>query len=193
MPKTTVPVKVGEAKGAFKSNAACVKVDIGFAKSVVLFTFPNPKFNLAFVSFTAPVPPFETKTIPFTLEAFPVKVPTKDGAVNLLAVISPAAKFPLPSRATIVLASLSEVVFNAFETPGMDETTLCTYAVVAICVLLVDECAVGAVGIPVKAIFGAIVVVIEPEPDPVTAPIKVIEELTPELVNKSFTNAVVAI
>ena len=49
--------------------------------------------------------------------------------------------------------------------------------------------AVGAVGIPVKAI----VVVIEPEPDPVTAPVKVTFELIPEFVNKSFTNAVVAI
>lgn len=53
--------------------------------------------------------------------------------------------------------------------------------------------AVGAVGIPVKAMFGAIVVVIEPEPDPVTAPVKVTFELIPEFVNKSFTNAVVAI
>lgn len=53
--------------------------------------------------------------------------------------------------------------------------------------------AVGAVGIPVNAIFGAMVVVIEPEPDPVTAPVKVILELTPEFVNKSFTNFVVAI
>lgn len=75
----------------------------------------------------------------------------------------------------------------------MDETTLCTKAVVAICVLFTVLAAVGAVGIPVKAIFGAIVVVIEPDPDPVTAPVNVKEELIPELVNKSFTNAVVAI
>jgi hypothetical protein len=60
-------------------------------------------------------------------------------------------------------------------------------------VLLTVLAAVGAVGIPVKAIFGAMVVVIDPEPDPVTAPVNVIDEPTPELVNKSFTNLVVAI
>jgi len=85
------------------------------------------------------------------------------------------------------------VLFKALEAPGMDETKLCTKAVVAICVLLTVLAAVGAVGIPVNAIFGARVVVIEPEPDPVTAPVKVILELIPEFVNKSFTNAVVAI
>ena len=53
--------------------------------------------------------------------------------------------------------------------------------------------AVGAVGTPVNAILGAIVVVIEPDPEPVTAPVNVMDELTPALVNKSFTNAVVAI
>ena len=37
------------------------------------------------------------------------------------------------------------------------------------------------------------VVVIEPDPDPVTAPVNVMDELTPVLVNKSFTNLVVAI
>ena len=75
----------------------------------------------------------------------------------------------------------------------MEEITLCTKAVVAICVLLTVVAAVGAVGIPVNAIFGAMVVVIDPEPDPVTTPVKVILELIPEFVNKSFTNAVVAI
>ena len=55
------------------------------------------------------------------------------------------------------------------------------------------EAAVGAVGTPVNAILGAIVVVILPEPEPVTAPVNVIEELTPAPLNKSFTKAVVAI
>ena len=53
--------------------------------------------------------------------------------------------------------------------------------------------AVGAVGIPVKAIFGAIVVVIEPDPDPVTAPVKFNVELAPDALIKLFTKAVVAI
>ena len=52
---------------------------------------------------------------------------------------------------------------------------------------------VGAVGTPVKAIFEARVVVIVPEPDPVTAPVNVIDEPTPAPVNKLFTKAVVAI
>jgi hypothetical protein len=53
--------------------------------------------------------------------------------------------------------------------------------------------AVGAVGTPVNAIFDAIVVVMVPDPDPVTSPLNVIAEPTPALVNKLFTKAVVAI
>lgn len=52
---------------------------------------------------------------------------------------------------------------------------------------------VGAVGTPVNVMSGAIVVVIVLEPDPVTAPVNVIEDPTPALVNKLFTKAVVAI
>ena len=36
------PVNVGSAIVAFKSKAACCKVDIGFAESAVLFTLPRP-------------------------------------------------------------------------------------------------------------------------------------------------------
>ena len=189
----TAPVNVGEANGAFKSNAACVKVEIGFAASEVLFTFSIPRLTFAFVKLEAPVPPLAIATIPFTLVALPVNVPTNVPPTKELAVITPAAKSVLPSLLTIVLATDNGVLFKAFEAPGMDETKLCTNAVVAICVLLTVLAAVGAVGNPVNAMFGAIVVVIEPEPDPVTAPVKVIEELIPELVNKLFTNAVVAI
>ena len=132
-------------------------------------------------------------TIPFTLVELPVSVPTNELATTELAVITPAAKSVLPSRPTIVFGSANGVLFKALVAPGIDESMLCTKAVVAIWVLLVEEFAVGAVGIPVNAIFGEIVVVTEPEPDPVTAPVNVIEELTPAFVNKSFTNAVVAI
>jgi len=52
---------------------------------------------------------------------------------------------------------------------------------------------VGAVGTPVNAILGAIVVVILPDPDPVTAPVNVMDEPTPAPLNKLFTKAVVAI
>ena len=38
----TVPVKVGDARFAFKFNAVCVAVDTGFNKSVVLLQFPKP-------------------------------------------------------------------------------------------------------------------------------------------------------
>ena len=109
-PKVTKPVNVGEANGAFKSNAACVEVDIGFAISVVLSTLPNPKFALAFVAFAAPVPPFAIATIPVTFVALPLtvplKVPTKVEPVmtvplrfpkNVFAVITLPSKFPLPS------------------------------------------------------------------------------------------------
>jgi hypothetical protein len=40
--KLGVPVKVGDAKGAFKSKAVCVAVEIGLFTSDVLSTFPNP-------------------------------------------------------------------------------------------------------------------------------------------------------
>ena len=156
-------------------------------------TLFKPKFTLAFATFDAPVPPLAIATIPLTLLALPTNVPLNVPALTALAVITPAAKSVLPSLLTIVLATDNGVLFKAFEAPGMDETKLCTNAVVAICVLFTVLAAVGAVGNPVNAIFGAIVVVIEPEPDPVTAPVKVIEELIPELVNKLFTNAVVAI
>jgi hypothetical protein len=70
---------------------------------------------------------------------------------------------------------------------------VCTNAVVAIWVELTLVLGVGAVGTPVKAIFEARVVVMVPEPDPVIAPVKVIDEPTPAPLNKLFTKAVVAI
>ena len=42
----TVPVKVGLAIGAFESSPACVAVDIGLRRSVVLSTFPRPTADL---------------------------------------------------------------------------------------------------------------------------------------------------
>ena len=40
--RDTVPVKVGEARGAFKSRAVCVAVDTGLLASVVLSTLDRP-------------------------------------------------------------------------------------------------------------------------------------------------------
>jgi len=42
----TVPVNVGEAKLAFKSNAVCWAVETGFAVSAVLSTLPRPTIDL---------------------------------------------------------------------------------------------------------------------------------------------------
>ena len=44
--KLGVPVKVGEAKGAFKSKAVCVAVLTGLSASAVLSTFPRPTIAL---------------------------------------------------------------------------------------------------------------------------------------------------
>ena len=49
-----LPVKVGEARGAFKSNAFCVAVETGLSKSVVLFTLPKPTI-VAVMPETVPV------------------------------------------------------------------------------------------------------------------------------------------
>ena len=111
-PNTTLPVKVGDANGAFKSNAACVNVEIGLAKSDVFSTFANPKLVLALVAFTAPVPPFAIATIPVIFVAVPLNVPANNVEVTLLTVISPAAKSPLPSLATTVLGILFVEVFK---------------------------------------------------------------------------------
>jgi hypothetical protein len=72
-----MPVKVGEFKFAFKSNAVCCAVLTGLLASLVLSMFPNPKFVLAFVLVDPPVPPFATATIPDTFVALPVTVPVK--------------------------------------------------------------------------------------------------------------------
>ena len=49
-----VPVKAGDAKGAFKSKAVCVAVDIGLPASVVLLTLANPTI-VAVIPATVPV------------------------------------------------------------------------------------------------------------------------------------------
>ena len=104
-PNITLPVKVGDANGAFKSNAACVNVEIGFAKSEVFSTFANPKFARAFAAFTAPVPPFTIATTPVTLVAVPLSVPTNDVALTFVAVTFVADKFPEKVLAVITLPS----------------------------------------------------------------------------------------
>ena len=49
-----VPVKAGDAKGAFKSKAVCVAVDIGLPASDVLLTLANPTI-VAVIPDTVPV------------------------------------------------------------------------------------------------------------------------------------------
>ena len=43
----TVPVKVGLARGAFKSRAACVAVETGLSASAVLLRLPSPRLPRA--------------------------------------------------------------------------------------------------------------------------------------------------
>lgn len=105
---------------------------MGLAKSDVLFTFPSPKFETAFIALAAPVPPLAIATMPETFVAVPLNVPANKDEVTLLAVISPAAKFPLPSLATTVLGILFVEVFKNCEPPGKVEIKVCTNAVVAI-------------------------------------------------------------
>lgn len=112
VPNVTTPLKVGAAKFAFKFKAACVNVDTGLAISEVLFKFSNPKFVKAFNTFAAPVPPLVIGTIPLTFVAVPLNVPANNVDVTLLTVISPAAKLPLSSLATIVLGIFEEDVFK---------------------------------------------------------------------------------
>ena len=121
--KTGSPVKVGEFRLAFKSNAACCARLIGLLASLVLSMFPNPKFVLALVLVDPPVPPFATATIPETLVALPVTVPVKLPVMLpvifpvtlpiIFAVILVALKFPLASLLTILPAKLSLVALLA--------------------------------------------------------------------------------
>ena len=108
--KTTSPVKVGDAKFAFRSSAACPATLTGLFKSEVLSILPSPKFVFAAVAEFAPVPPFASATIPETLVALPVTVP-KILPVTL-PVILPVTfpiKFPLNVFAVIVLPEKSPI------------------------------------------------------------------------------------
>ena len=107
--KTGIPVKVGEIKLAFKSNAVCCCVLTGLFKSDVLLILPIPKFDRAAVALLAPVPPLVKATTPETLVAFPVTLPIK------LPVTTPAklpvtfpVKLPInPVEAVMVLPEKS--------------------------------------------------------------------------------------
>ena len=128
--KTGSPVKVGDAKSAFKSNAACCGVLTGLLASLVLLILPIPKFVLASIEVVAPVPPFAIATTPETLVAFPVTVPVRLPVtlpvklpVTLpirLELILVAEKLPLPSLFTTAFAKLVLVaVANASTVEAM--------------------------------------------------------------------------
>ena len=121
--KTTSPVKVGEAKFAFKSSAACPATLTGLFKSEVLSIFPMPKLVRALLALLPPVPPFAIATTPETLVALPINEP-ETFPVTLpvtLPVTSPikfeeitlALKFPLASLFTILLAKFALVALLA--------------------------------------------------------------------------------
>ena len=114
--KTGKPVKVGEARFALKSKAACCRVLTGLLASLVLLILPIPKFVLASIAVVAPVPPLAIATTPETFVAFPVTVPVKLPVTlpvklpvtfpDKLELIFVAEKLPLPSRLTTALAKL---------------------------------------------------------------------------------------
>ena len=108
--KTTSPVKVGDAKFAFKSRAACPATLTGLFKSAVLSILPKPKFVLAEVAELAPVPPLASATIPETLVALPVKVPvTLPVRFPVTLPVTLPIKFPLNVLAVIVLPEKSPI------------------------------------------------------------------------------------
>ena len=106
--KTTRPVKVGDAKFAFKSNAACPATLTGLFKSEVLSILPRPKFVLAEVAEFAPVPPFVIATIPETLVALPIKDPvTFPVRLPVIFPVTLPIKLPLNVFAVMVLPEKS--------------------------------------------------------------------------------------
>ena len=106
--KTTSPVKVGDAKFAFKSSAACPATLTGLFKSEVLSIFPRPKFVFAEVAEFAPVPPFVIATIPETLVALPIKDPvTFPVRLPVIFPVTLPIKLPLNVFAVMVLPEKS--------------------------------------------------------------------------------------
>ena len=106
---TGKPVKVGDTKFAFKSNAVCCAVLTGLLTSDVLFIFPKPRLDKAAVALFAPVPPLAMATTPETLVAFPVTLPIKLPVTtpDKLPVTFPV-KFPIkPVVAVMVLPEKS--------------------------------------------------------------------------------------
>ena len=116
---TGKPVKVGDAKLAFKSKAVCCAVLTGLLASLVLLIFPIPKLVLASIAVVPPVPPLANATIPETFVAFPVTVPVKFPVTfpvilpvtfpTKFALIVVAEKFPLPSLLTTAFAKFALV------------------------------------------------------------------------------------
>ena len=106
--KTTSPVKVGDAKFAFRSRAACPATLTGLFKSEVLSILLRPKFVLAAVAELAPVPPLASATIPETFVELPVKVPvTLPVRFPVTLPVTFPIKFPLNVFAVMVLPEKS--------------------------------------------------------------------------------------
>ena len=111
---TTSPVKVGDAKFAFRSRAVCCAVLTGLFKSEVLSMLPSPKLIRALLALLPPVPPFAMATTPETLVAlpisdpvtFPVRFPVRLPVTSPIKfeVILLAIKLPEASLFTMVLA-----------------------------------------------------------------------------------------
>ena len=104
---------------AFKSKAACVAVLIGLLRSLVLFTFPNPKLVLASVIFEAFVPPCAISiTDPFQIPLMIVPTTVISVPTNLDAAIDPGSMLTVfetePSK---TIPPNSEGKVRGFTTP----------------------------------------------------------------------------
>ena len=95
----TVPVNVGEAKGAFKSNAVCVAVETGLLASEVLSTLLKPTIVLS-IPETVPV------NVGLLIGAF------KDSAAFAL-VISAAIAVALAVTLAVNVASAAVALFTS--------------------------------------------------------------------------------
>ena len=84
----TVPVKVGEASGAFKSSAVCCAVETGLSASLVLFALPSP-------TMVAVIPP----TVPVNLGEASGAMSLSLPSSLLIAerIVSVAARVPAPA------------------------------------------------------------------------------------------------
>ena len=120
---------------SFRSRAACVAVEMGLFRSLVLSTLPSPRLVLAPAAGVAPVPPFAMATVPVTFAALPLMLPVtfEPATVTILA--------------SVTLASASLVVV----TDWSDSLMFVTAASASLIVLTALLATVGLGYVPVRS------------------------------------------